>query len=61
MASLHRTEISLLERGMRLPRIDTAIKLASALEIPLDELIKGIGWQSGSTNLGAFKLAGGPD
>jgi transcriptional regulator with XRE-family HTH domain len=27
-ASLHRTEISLLERGKRLPRIDTAVKLA---------------------------------
>ncbi len=30
-ASLHRTEIGLLERGERVPRIDTAIKLAGAV------------------------------
>lgn len=56
MASLHRTEISLLERGERLPRIDTVIKLAGALEIPLDELIKGIDWSPGSTNVGSFSV-----
>jgi transcriptional regulator with XRE-family HTH domain len=32
-ASLHRTEIRLLERGARVPRIDTLVKLASALAI----------------------------
>jgi transcriptional regulator with XRE-family HTH domain len=30
-ASLHRTEIGLLERGGRIPRIDTLAKLAGAL------------------------------
>lgn len=30
---LNRTEISLLERGLRLPRLDTLIKLAAALEV----------------------------
>jgi DNA-binding XRE family transcriptional regulator len=30
LASLHRTEISLLERGMRMPRIDSVIKLAGS-------------------------------
>lgn len=48
MASLHRTEIGLLERGERMPRIDTAIKLASALGIEADELVKGIEWTPGS-------------
>lgn len=56
MASLHRTEVSLLERGQRLPRIDTIIKLAGALEIPIEGLIEGIGWSPGSTNLGRFSL-----
>lgn len=32
-ASLNRTEISLLERGTRVPRIDTLVKLAAALEV----------------------------
>jgi transcriptional regulator with XRE-family HTH domain len=56
LASLHRTEISLLERGGRMPRIDTVIKLAKALDIPLEELIEGIEWTPGSTNLGSFTL-----
>jgi transcriptional regulator with XRE-family HTH domain len=32
-ASVHRTEISQLERGLRIPRIDTVVKLATSLEI----------------------------
>jgi transcriptional regulator with XRE-family HTH domain len=35
-ASLHRTEIGLLERGARVPRIDTLVKLAAALGICID-------------------------
>jgi transcriptional regulator with XRE-family HTH domain len=58
MASLHRTEISLIERGTRLPRIDTMIKLAGALEVPLEALIEGIEWSPGSTTLGRFSLPG---
>lgn len=55
-ASLHRTEIGLLERGERLPRIDTAIKLAGALSVPPAELIEGIDWSPGSTSRGSFSL-----
>ncbi len=55
-ATLHRTEIGLLERGERLPRIDTVIKVAGALAIPPSELIKGIEWSPGSTTTGEFKL-----
>jgi transcriptional regulator with XRE-family HTH domain len=55
-ASLHRTEIGLLERGERLPRIDTAIKLAGALGIPPAELLEGIDWSPGSTSRGSFSL-----
>jgi DNA-binding XRE family transcriptional regulator len=53
-ASLHRTEIGLLERGERLPRIDTAIKLASALGVPVSDLLAGIDWQPGRTHRGEF-------
>lgn len=31
-ASVHRTEISQLERGLRIPRIDTVVKLAKSLK-----------------------------
>ena len=53
-ASLHRTEIGLLERGERLPRIDTVIKLAGALSVPPSELILGIDWSPGTTSRGSF-------
>jgi transcriptional regulator with XRE-family HTH domain len=44
MTALHRTEIGLLERGEREPRLSTIVKLAGALEVPLHELIGDIGW-----------------
>jgi len=43
-ANLHRTEIGLIERGKRVGRIETLIKLAAALEVPADVLIDGIDW-----------------
>lgn len=58
-ASLHRTEISLLERGKRLPRIDTAVKLAGCLSVSLDELAIGIDWNPGYTVVveGGFEVS----
>jgi len=59
LASLHRTEIGLLERGERTPRIDTLAKVAGALEVPLDcPLLDGIAWSPGSVRVGAFSLPG---
>jgi transcriptional regulator with XRE-family HTH domain len=43
MCGLDRTEISLLERGLRFPRLDTLVKLARALELKsIGELLDGI-------------------
>jgi transcriptional regulator with XRE-family HTH domain len=56
-SSLHRTEIGLLERGARVPRIDTLIKISSALAIPPGELIEGIEWTPGNTTSGSFEIA----
>lgn len=58
-ASLHRTEIGLLERGERLPRIDTAIKLAFAVSVPPEELFEGIEWSPGMARRGSFRAAHG--
>jgi transcriptional regulator with XRE-family HTH domain len=49
---LHRTEISLLERGGREPRLGTIVKLAGALNTPVAELCSGIAWLS---EAGRFK------
>jgi transcriptional regulator with XRE-family HTH domain len=53
-ASLHRTEISQLERGLRVARIDTLVKLAGSLEISADELLVGLEWSPGETRRGGF-------
>lgn len=53
-ASLHRTEVSQLERGLRVPRIDTLIKLACSLEVAPAELLVGIHWTPGGTRHGSF-------
>ena len=53
-ASLHRTEIGLLERGGRIPRIDTLAKLAGALGVLPAELLEGITWRPGSVREGRF-------
>lgn len=57
-ASLHRTEISLLERGARIPRIDTLIKLAQSLELPPEVLLSGIVWNAGLVTTGKFSVEG---
>jgi transcriptional regulator with XRE-family HTH domain len=57
-ASLHRIEIGLLERGERIPRIDTAIKLAAAVDVPFGQLLAGIGWDPGGSRRGEFRIGG---
>lgn len=47
--SLHRTEIGLLERGARVPRIDTVIKIATGLGVEAELLLEGIDWTPGET------------
>lgn len=59
-AGLHRTEIGLQERGARVPRIDTLIKVATALGVHIEcPLLDGISWSAGrvTTTPGAFTLA----
>lgn len=44
LCDLHRTEISLLERAGREPRLGTMVKLATVLETTPNALAEGIGW-----------------
>ncbi|MBK5219951.1 MAG: helix-turn-helix transcriptional regulator [Thermoleophilia bacterium] len=53
--SLHRTEVGTLERGVRIPRLDTALKLARVLGVPIDALVEGIEWSAGARNVGHFR------
>ncbi len=52
--SVHRTAISQLERGLRIARIDTLVKLAASLEASPEELLEGIVWTPGETRRGRF-------
>lgn len=56
-AGLHRTEVSQLERGLRLARIDTLAKLAGALGIEAGDLMAGIRWQPATSFKGRFKAS----
>jgi transcriptional regulator with XRE-family HTH domain len=57
-ASLHRTEIGLIERGHRVARIDTLIKIASSLGVSPLELLDGINWIVGGPSRGRFSISG---
>jgi len=59
-ASLHRTEIGQLERGIRLARIDTVIKLSGALSVPPGDLLKGMAWTPGGPRIGRFLVSTSP-
>ena len=54
MAGLHRTEIGTLERGNRIPRIDTLVKLAATVGVKPEALLEGIVWEPGKIYSGGF-------
>jgi transcriptional regulator with XRE-family HTH domain len=57
-AYLHRTEVGLIERGQRVGRIDTLIKLAGALSVSPLELLDGIHWTVADPRRGQFSFSG---
>ncbi|HEU4906145.1 MAG TPA: helix-turn-helix transcriptional regulator [Solirubrobacterales bacterium] len=59
-SGLHRTEVGLLERGERVPRIDTMIKVATGLGVKIEcPLLDGISWAAGTvvTTPGSFAFS----
>ncbi len=62
-ASIHRTEVSMLERGVRMPRVDTALRIAGSLGISLDDLVAGMEWTPGYEIVvpGGWEVAGHSD
>ena len=49
LCDLHRTEVSLLERGGRDPRLATIVKIAWALELAPGDLLAGLEAPGGQT------------
>jgi transcriptional regulator with XRE-family HTH domain len=60
-ASLHRTAVGQIERGERVARVDTLVKLAGSLGLPPGELLVGLSWEPGGTQLGRFRSRGACD
>lgn len=61
-AALHRTEIGLLERGGRTPRIDTLLRLAAAVECEPARLLRGIEWvPAAESAAGSFYIMEGKE
>ena len=54
LSSIRRTEVSQLERGLRVPRIDTLVKLRDGLGVETDQLLAGIRWRVGDYRPGGF-------
>lgn len=46
-AGLHRTEVGFIERGERMARLDTIVKLGGALEVEPCRLLAGMAWELG--------------
>ncbi|HEX4731876.1 MAG TPA: helix-turn-helix transcriptional regulator, partial [Solirubrobacterales bacterium] len=55
-ASLHRTAVGQIERGERVARADTLVKLAGSLAIPPSELLEGLEWSPGGTTIGELTV-----
>ena len=55
-ADLHRTAVSQLERGQRVARTDTLVKLAGSLQIPYDELLDGLLWTPSIRTAGSMDI-----
>ena len=54
LAALHRTAVGQLERGERIPRADTLVKLAAALKVNVNALVEGIAWRPPQLDPGSF-------
>lgn len=57
-ASLHRTAVGQIERGERVARTDTLVKLAGSLSIRPEQLLEGLEWTPGKMTLGELNVQG---
>ncbi|HTT95704.1 MAG TPA: helix-turn-helix transcriptional regulator [Solirubrobacterales bacterium] len=60
-AGIHRTQISLLEGGRRQPLLETLVRLAGALDVPVEALLEGIFWEPGAGGPGRFRVSAPPE
>jgi transcriptional regulator with XRE-family HTH domain len=56
-ASIHRTHVSQMESGKRLPRFETLVKLVGALEATPEALMSGITWEPNVRTHGGLNVS----
>lgn len=59
LIEVHRSEVGALERGLRLPRLDTILKLAAGVDSSPCVLLAGLHWQPGYYVEGEFYVEDG--
>ena len=60
-AEIHRTQISMLESGRRQPLLATVVRLAGALDVPVEALFQGILWEPTPVGSGRFLVEDPPE
>jgi transcriptional regulator with XRE-family HTH domain len=60
LVGMNRVNVSELERGLALPRIDTILKLAAGTNVSACELLEGMEWRPGRHLDGDFYLPSPP-
>jgi transcriptional regulator with XRE-family HTH domain len=60
-AGIHRTQISMLESGRRQPLLETVVRLAGALDVPVETLFEGILWVPATVGGGRFLVEAPPE
>lgn len=58
-SEIHRTQVSFIESGNRMPRLDTLVKLAGALGVTPNDLLDGIVWEPSVHRPGRFTAGTG--
>lgn len=53
---VHPSHVCFWENGRRMPRLDTVVKLVSALDCRADELIEGMVWRPNVEGYGNFEV-----
>jgi transcriptional regulator with XRE-family HTH domain len=61
LSELHGADIGQLERGQRLPRLDTLLKLSAGVRASPCLLLAGLHWRTGYYVAGGFYVEGGSE
>lgn len=56
-AELHRTHVGLIMKGKRALRIDSLVRLAGAIDVPVAALLEGILWEPDPKGGGRYRIS----